>query len=364
MDCFVACRPGLEPLLVDELTALGIPSLRRLAGGIAFSGDNLHLARANVELGVASHVLVRVGRFEARHFSEMVRRTKALPWEDFVPRDVRLELRVTSKRSRLFHTGGIEQRVLEAISARLGSSPTVAEGEPIPVVVRLERDVCELSVDTSGAPLHRRGWRLQSAKAPLREDLACALLRASGWDARTPLLDPMMGSGTLVIEAAAMARRLAPGRNRTFALERLPMSDPAVIAGVRAAAQERSHERLNFAIYGRDRNAGALAATRGNAERAGVLEDLHLACADVRDDPLPSVAAIVCNPPYGQRVSPGERVDAIYRALGEAIERLSPAPRVALVTSERALAAASGLGLRPTLLTDHGGTKVEFFVRA
>jgi len=360
MDCFVACRPGLEPLLVDELGELAIPALQRVPGGVAFVGDEVHLARANLELGVASHVLVRVGRFEARHFSELVRRAKGLPWERFVPRDAPLELRVTSKRSRLFHTGAIAQRVVEAIDAALGGArPTT--GEPLPIVVRLERDLCELSVDTSGAPLHRRGWRLQTAKAPLREDLAWALLRASGWDRNSPLLDPMMGSGTLVIEAAAMARGLAPGRDRTFALERLPMFDAAILASVRAAARERIRERLPFAIHGRDAHPGALAAARSNAERAGVLDDLQLARADVRREALPSVATVVCNPPYGQRIG-GAEVVALYRALGAAIHEISPPPRVALVTSERALASACGLPLRPALLTDHGGTKVEFYV--
>lgn len=363
VECFAACRPGLEGLVARQLDRLGIPPLEAVGGGVEFAGEHKELAVANLELGAASHILVRVGRFEARHLSTLVRKAKTLPWERLLASDAELEFRVTTRRSRLFHTGAIAERIREGIELRLGRgiSQDAVHGARLCVVARLDRDACELSIDTSGEPLHRRGWRLESAKAPLREDLAHALLTASGWDARSSLIDPMMGSGTLVIEAACMARRLAPGRLRKFALESMPFFDTAAIEEARAQASARSLETLPFLIWGRDRNQRAVDAALRNAERAGVRRNLELECLDVRSCELPPVAALVCNPPYGQRVGAQSDLSPVYRALGAAVSKLEGRPRVGLVTIDRSLANACALGLRPALLTDHGGMKVEFF---
>lgn len=324
------------------------------------------MARANLELGTASRVLVRLGEFEARHFSTYVKRARSLEWGHYVALDGPVEFRVTCRRSRLFHSGAVAARTSEAMALSLGRTITTATPETpakLAVIVRIDRDVCEISVDTSGESLHRRGWRLQTAKAPLREDLAHALLLVSGWDRASSLLDPMMGSGTLVIEAARLARHLAPGRSRTFALESMPFFDAACMVSVRNAADARTLDRLSFPILGRDRARGALEAAQANAVRAGVDKDLTLEMAALASTPLPAVGTVVCNPPYGLRISADETIEATYRELGRAIEALECPPRVAIVTNERRLASASGLRLYPRLMTDHGGTKVEFYSR-
>jgi putative N6-adenine-specific DNA methylase len=241
----------------------------------------------------------------------------------------------------------------------------LASGEEDPLVVhaRIVRDRCELSVDTCGPALHRRGWRQQTAKAPLREDLAHALLRVGGWQPSMALIDPMMGSGTVVIEAARMARRIAPGRDRTFAFERMPGFDAGLWARLvrEATVQERPAPTR---IIGRDCERGAVEAARGNATRAGVLDGLELRQVELEAESLDGAEMIACNPPYGKRVGRGEGdVKRVWKALADAIARAASVRHIALVVPDRSLLRGTSLRLQPRLLTDHGGIKVEFMTQ-
>lgn len=365
LSIFAACAPGLEPWLARELERLGAPEANAIAGGVEFPGDRALLYRLNLWSGLASHVRVRVGRFEARHFSSLVKQASRLDWMQWVATNRPVEVRATSRRSKLYHTKAVEQRVLEAIDTAVGGVSAAEGTEPTVVHARLVRDRCELSVDTSGEGLHRRGWRQQTAKAPLREDLAHALLEVSGWQPSMSLIDPMMGSGTLVIEAARIARGMAPGRDRSFSFESMPGFDAALWDRLRdeARAQERA---CPVTITGRDRERGALEATRGNAGRAGVLDDLVLEQVDLRDGGLQGSQAVVCNPPYGRRVGRGRasEVAQTWQALGAAIREAPSVQTVALVVPDRALLRGTGLAVEPRLLTDHGGIKVEFMASA
>lgn len=356
---FVSCAPGIEPWLADELRALGAAKLAVEPGGVSCEGDRVLLHRTNLELGLASHVLVRVAELGARHFGELARKVAKIDWSTWLSASEPIRVRVSSRRSRLHHTKAIAQRIVGGIEHSLGRELSLSE-DGVPVVARLDRDRCTLSLDSSGAPLHRRGWRLQTAKAPLREDLARALVLASGWSPDMPLVDPMMGSGTIVVEAACLARRLAPGRLRTFALHKTPLFDPTVMDRLCAEAAARSLPRAPAPIVGRDRAAGALEAARGNASRAGILEDLVLVQADLRETPLPRAdrGTLVTNPPYGQRIGAEREARTLLRRLGERIADLGPSWRVALVLPEGRMARATGLRLRPAFMTDHGGTKI------
>ncbi len=368
LQLFVSCLPGLEPLLAEELVGLGLPAPRIEGGGVLLDGSLRDVYRANLESGLASHVLARLGAFRARGLGEVVRRSAALPWANWVRPGQPVQMRVSSSRSRLYHTGAIEQRVRQGMATALGGKPekgTGAAGDAV-VQVRFLQDQCTVSVDTSGDPLHRRGWRLASAKAPVREDLARALVVASGWDPTSPLLDPFVGSGTIVIEAAAMARRLPPGRGRRFAFEDAAGFDAELWRSVCDAADAASLPEAPSAIVGSDRNAGAVEAARANAERAGVASDLLLRHAALMDapylcgDPEPGAAGwIVTNPPFGKRVGRAPSLRPLYQSLGKCVRKLAGGWRVTMLSNDRRLTLSSGIPMDTGFLTRHGGLKVR-----
>jgi len=355
---FVSCLPGLEPLLGSEVAELG-QSGEAMPGGVAVSGDRRLIYRANLELGLATHVLVRVGEFRVRGLGELVRKTRQLAWDRVLLPGTAVEVRATSRRSRLYHTGAIVQRVREGIEASLGQPP--AREPAARLVVRLDEDHCVVSLDTSGDPLHRRGWRLETGKAPLREDLAHALIASSGWDREGRLVDPFCGSGTIAIEAATMARRLAPGRMREFGFEHTVLFDAELLAEVRTEAESRAIDSGPL-ILASDRDAGSVERARRNAERAGVAGDIRFehasmtACSGFTE----TGGWLVTNPPFGQRLGNKQALRNLYQALGTRVSECKL--DVALLASDRRLALASGLPLATAFLTDHGGTKVRAMV--
>ncbi len=370
-ELFVACAPGLEGLLAEEIRELELTGAKLTdeAGGVTLVLEARPLdaiARLNLELGVAAQVRWRLGRFRATRLPELVKKTSRLGWQALLTPERSLRIRASAKKSRLYHTGAIAERVRAGVADALGAAPPEAgddEGDAVVVHARLVRDEVVLSVDTSGAPLHRRGYRLASAKAPLREDLARALIRASGWDAATPFVDPFCGSGTLPIEAALLARRLPPGRGRSFAFEAFP-GGPAS----RAAAERGAAARVAAAtppIHGSDRDAGAVHAACENAARAGVAEDLTLSHAALSAAPglaLPvaPVGAVVTNPPWGARI--GGDLRALYQRLGSLLAELPEGWRVAMAAGDPRLARRVGRPLRLALQTRAGGRKAVFLV--
>jgi putative N6-adenine-specific DNA methylase len=367
-DLFAVCAPGIEPLLADELRALGATALRPEPGGVAFRGDRQALYRANLWLRTATRVLLRLGEFHARDFDQLRRRAGRLAFEQFVPPERPLRISATCSRSRLRHTGAVAERVHLAVADRLGAEvPLAGPDDPDPqlVLVRLAHDRCTVSLDTSGALLHQRGWRKRAGKAPLRETLAAALLLASGWDRVSPLADPFCGSGTIPIEAALLARRLAPGRSRRFACMDWPGFDAAAasraLAEVEAAALPAAPP-----ILGSDRDAGAIEAARANAEAAGVGAAVAVSQRAISDfEPPPGKPGwIVSNPPYGVRLGAGGDLRDLYARFGDVLRRRCPGWRVALLGAGPRLLRASELPLEPRASWRNGGLKVEVLVGA
>lgn len=371
LSLFAACVPGLEPLLLREVAELGAIDPKITPGGVAFRGDLAVLYRANLELGLASHVVLRIAEFSAKHFAELVRKASHVPWEDYLHPERPFVVRATARRSKLLHTKALEERVRRAVGERFSAECIPLDGTvaPHPIVqVRMFEDRCTLSIDASGEPLHRRGYRKATGKAPLREDLARALVLASGWDGASPLLDPMMGSGTIPIEAAILARKIPPGLGRRFAFEDGPRFDPSLYAELRARALAGVRDSAAAPIYGSDRDAGAVRAATENAERAGVLSDLRLACAALSEAPflreeLGVIGALVTNPPHGRRIGTSAGLRSLHQRLGDLVRRLPPAYRVTIFSSDRRLVMATGLPLRSAALVDQGGTKARIFVR-
>ena len=376
LEAFVACAPGLEPLLHAELEGLGVGALGpRESGGAAIRLDPAALHRLMLEVGLGSHVLVRMATFRAHTFAELERAASDIEWTRWLREGEPRSFRAKSRASRLYHTGAIVERIERAVTAQLGApgegeTPELATSTAATpaIVARFDRDICTLSLDVSGEPLHRRGYRLASTKAPLREDLARALVIASGWDRAEPLADPFCGAGTIAIEAAMLARSIAPGLLRPFALERSALFDEELAERARGAARARILPRAPGRIFASDRDEGAVRATRDNAARAGVASDLHvsvaaLGAAAFLEAPADH-GAIVTDPPHGRRLGDGRRLRSLYQSLGRIVRELPPAWKVALTATDRRLALASGLPLETALLTDHGGAKLRFLVAA
>lgn len=369
MELFAACQPGLEPLLARELAALGAEP-RALAGGVAFAGDVRLAMRSCLWLGTASHVLLRLAEFRCRAPSELERKAAKLPWRDWLRANVPMEIRATSRGSRVYHTGLVAERLRSAIAEALGATPRepIAEDEAVArIQARFTRDVCTISLDAASTPLHRRGYRLDGARAPLREDLAHALVLASGWTPELALLDPFCGSGTIAIEAAALARGLAPGRLRPPALRHLALFDERAWGEEVAAAPRPSASAPP--ISGSDRDAGAIAAARDNAARAGVADAIELTHAAVTKHPWfqtagtrPERGVLVTNPPFGRRVSEASKLQTLYQALGHRAARLGPGWRVAILAHDVRLARRTGLPLHAAFTTKHGGLAVTALV--
>lgn len=363
-DLFAACQPGLEPLLARELRALGTAP-RTLPGGAAFRGDVRLAMRACLWLGTASHVLLRLNEFPCRALGELQRKAALLPWQQWLRPNVPVEVRASTRGSRVYHTGAIVERVENAIAAAFGAPVVRPAGEQDLVArvhARFHGDVCTLSLDTACTPLHRRGYRLETAKAPLREDLAHALVLVSGWTPGMALLDPFAGSGTIAIEAAGLALGLPPGRLRPPALHHLALFDAETWLGVAEAAAPRTE---TAPIAASDRDAGAVEAARHNAERAGIAQHITFGCHAVTAHPwlaepgaAPPQGVLVTNPPFGVRVQQAESLLSLYQTIGHRTARLGPGWRVAMLAHDVRLARRTGLPLRALFTTKHGGLTV------
>ena len=337
------------------------------------------IAQANLWLRTASRVIVRVASFRAQAFHELERLARAVPWERFVAAGGTVRFRVTSKKSRLYHTDAIAQRFAEAIEHRLGKVSVIdtagteegdgeGEGDEITpraqlFVIRVVHDQFTVSADSSGALLHRRGYRKAIAKAPLRETLAAAMLMASDWTGSVPLVDPLCGSGTIPIEAALLARRMAPGLRRTFAFLQWPDVDSALWARVRADAAGKALPRALVQIRGSDRDAGAIESARANAERAGVLGDIEFTVASLStlDGTVNSerIGYVVTNPPYGVRVGQAAKLRDLYARFGQVLRINAPRWRLAILSANPRLDAELHLPLKERLKTQNGGIPVR-----
>ena len=336
---FVTCAPGIEPLLHGEMKALHLSRVERQVGGVYFEGTAEDAMRANLHLRTAVRVLRRVARFEAPDQDALYAGASAVDWRPFLPHGGTLLVAGHSRDSRLDHTLFIEQRTKDAIVDRLrvelGERPSVDKDDPdLLVHAHLFRDRCTLLVDTSGKSLHKRGWRVFQGRAPLAETLAAAVLLSSGWDRRSPLIDPFCGSGTLLVEAALLAADHAPGLFRSrFAFEGFADFDVRRWRRLREEAGQRSRFPKRLRLIGSELSAEAIDGARENHASVGVDERIELEVADATElAPRRGWNGwIVTNPPYGERVGEGEDLRALYRAFGDRLKEHCQGYRLALL---------------------------------
>ncbi|ALG74382.1 RNA methyltransferase [Azospirillum thiophilum] len=348
-EIFMVATPGLESVLCAEAQARGFTNPTPVKGGVTVAGGWPEVWRANLEMRGATRILARVASFRAFHLAQLDKRARRVPWADFLRTDVPVRVEVSCKGSRIYHAGAAAQRIQRAIAEELGA-PIIREapeaGEPgVSIKARIDDDLCTISVDSSGESLHKRNHKEAVHKAPMRETLAALFLRHCGYDGREPLpvVDPMCGSGTFPIEAAEIAAGLKPGRSRSFAFEQLAGFDPAVWQSLRGAGTV-TEPAVRF--YGSDRDAGAIAMSRANAERAGVS-----AWTDFRQHSVSDLVApegppglVIVNPPYGARLGTDRKaLVPLYHALGQTLKQGFAGWRVAVITNEPSLAQATEL---------------------
>ncbi|TGY89351.1 class I SAM-dependent RNA methyltransferase [Marinicauda algicola] len=359
LDIFLATHPGLEPLLAGELAEAGFAGPRVEAGGVTVRGGWREVWRANLEIRGASRVLVRLDSFRAVHLAQLDKRARKAGWAGVLRPDVPVRVDAVCRGSRIYHSGAAAERVATAITETIGAP--VRPDAALRVLVRIEDDLVTLSLDTSGELLHRRGHKQAVARAPLRESLAALFLRACGYEAGESLLDPMCGSGTFVIEAAEIAAGLAPGRSRAFAFEQLANVDAEAWAQMREAGG-RPARTPQARFFGFDRDAGAIRMSGENAARAGVAAFTRFERGELRALRAPDVppGLVIVNPPYGARIGERKALMPLYRTLGAVLRSGFSGWRVGIVTSDTALAKATGLPFAeqgPPV--DHGGLKIR-----
>jgi putative N6-adenine-specific DNA methylase len=328
-DLFAVCAPGFEECVAAELRECGFGRIQVEVGGVSFSG---HPLLANRVLASPTRILQRVARFMAPSFPALEKGMKRI---DFSPFNG-LTPHATCKKSRLYHSGAIEARVREWVPAG-----------PNTLHIRLHRDRCTVSVDTSGERLHRRGWRLEIGPAPLRETLATNLLRTLDWQPGVSLIDPMCGSGTFVIEAANAAAGLAPGRLRTFSCQQWTNEPKRTV----------EFKAVDTMIHGSDKDQNTIDSAIRNAERAGVAPTFSVLDA-IHCQPTTPRGILVCNPPYGRRVkSPN-----VYTLLGKLLEGPFKEWRAGIIVPNAA--ALGALGRSPTRVIPivNGGLRLEFAI--
>ena len=324
-NAFFATAPrGLEPLLQKEISSLGGANPVLVPGGVAFGGGWDVCYRVNLWSRIASRVLWQVHTFSYANETDVYEKAKKLDWPKFFALERTLRVNVTAQKSPLksleFATLRIKDAVCDRFRDATGKRPNVERTAPdVRVHAFLETDRATLYLDTSGEPLFKRGWRMDIAEAPIRENLAAGIIMLSGWKFDQPLLDPMCGGGTLLSEAAAMARGRAPGAKRAFGFEKLNGFDSKLWERIR---NERTVQPVEPRLYGSDTDPEALQAARRNLGAAGVERWVKLEQSDVLERAAPeSAGVLVANPPYGERIGSADELAAFYPKLGDALKQ-------------------------------------------
>ena len=321
----VPCLFGLEGLAADELRRLGMAAVSAENGRVFFSGGLDAIAAANLNLRTGERVLLELGAFEARSFEQLFEGARALPWEQFIPKDAAFPVTGHSLNSQLASVPDcqriLKKAVVERLKSRYGLQWFPETGETVQLRFSIMKDHVSLCLDTSGEGLHKRGYRPAHNAAPLRETLAAAMVQLSRYRGKGDFVDPFCGSGTIPIEAALIAKNRAPGLNRHFAAMDWRVLDPKIWEQARETALAKEFHG-DYAILGSDIDPKAVAIARKNAERAGVEDVVRFEVADAMGfDRSTGRGVIVTNPPYGERIMEKQEAEALYAGFGKALAR-------------------------------------------
>ena len=326
---FIApCHFGMEAVLKREILNLGLEIIKVEDGKVTFKGDESAFARANIFLRTTERILLKVGSFKATTFDELFEGTKALPWENFIPRDGKFWVtKANSVRSALFSPSDIQSIMKKAMVERLKTKYKVdwfsETGADYAVRVSLLKDEVTVGIDTSGESLHKRGYRKLTSLAPITETLAAAIILHTPWKADRILVDPFCGCGTFPIEAALIGMNIAPGINRSFAAENFSFLDKKIWDEARAEARDLIKHDVELSIQGYDIDNDIISAARQNAKLAGVSDKIHFQAQDVRNlSNSNKYGFIITNPPYGERMEDKKDMPALYKLIGRVYNSL------------------------------------------
>ena len=368
---FASIPPGLERALLDEIRDLGGNRPEVLHGGVEFDAARKRLYLAHLQFRTPTRIWLRVDEFRARDAPELYKKTRRFDWERLLGGEHKIQIRAHSSESRLYHTGKIRDAVADGLRDRFSdeldgeTAPEIvddADDDTLTIMARLADDRCQLNLDASGERLHRRGWRIDPGKAPLRENLAAAILELIDWAPEDGLVDPFCGSATFPIEAACRAVDRAPGLDRPFALEKWRNFQPERFEKMREELRQQIRDEAPAPIIGHDIDSEIVGIARMNAVRAEVADHVALTESPIADLQVPDgVGWIVTNPPYGDRLDEsGVLVDLVeqWRELDTDcnLAFIWPAddrPRVNDL-------AAGDLERRTSF--DHGGTRIDLWV--
>lgn len=330
LNLAATCLFGLEKLLGEEIDRLGLHRTETIDGRVYFEGTALDIARANIGLRCAEHIFVVLGRYPATTFEELFDGANALPWEEWIGRDDAFPVKGHSIKSGLTSLPDcqriLKKAIVNRLSAKYGLSWFPETGVKYQIEFFLFKDTADLMIDTSGVPLHKRGYRTDSGLAPMRETLAAALALTARPREDVLFWDPMCGSGTIAIEAAQILQNRAPGLDRAFAAESFPQIPPEIWRRAREEATAAIRTDARFTVRCSDIDPKVLKVAAENAKRAHIADFCEIFCADVRNLRKPDGVrgTIVCNPPYGERLMSPDEVDRLYREMGRAFADLAP----------------------------------------
>lgn len=330
IELIAPCHFGLESVLKREILDLGYEIVSVEDGRVTFAGDVEAICRANIFIRTAERILLKMGSFPAKDFDELFEGTKAIPWEEVLPRDAKFWVtKATTNKSALFSGSAIQSIVKKAIVERMKQTYRVSyfdeDGDEYPIRVFIFKDMVSIGLDTSGTSLHKRGYRQLVGKAPISETLASALLMLTPWNKDRVLVDPFCGSGTFPIEAAMMGANIAPGMNREFTAD---CWDKVVPKKLWYRAYDEAHDMIRhdveMNIQGYDLDSDIVKCAMANAKEAGVDKYIHFQARDVKDLRNPKhYGFVITNPPYGERLEEKEALPELYRTIGESYRGLS-----------------------------------------
>lgn len=328
-ELIAPCHFGLEAVLKKEIQDLGYEITCVEDGRVSFCGDMTAIPRANIFLRTAERVILKVASFKACTFDELFEKTKALPWEEYIPADGKFWVtKASSVKSKLFSPSDIQSIVKKAMVERLKSKYRTEwfeeSGDSYPLRIFLMKDEVTIGIDTSGDSLHKRGYRLLASKAPITETLAAALIMLTPWNKDRILVDPFCGSGTFAIEAAMIAANIAPGMNRSFTAEKWTnLIDKKAWYDAVDEANDLIDDEVQVDIQAFDIDGDIVKAARENAREAGVDHLIHFQQRPVSALNHPKkYGFIITNPPYGERLEEKKDLPQLYREIGEAYKRL------------------------------------------
>lgn len=321
IDLIASTTFGLEAVVKRECQRLGFQDIQTSDGKVEFTGTEEDIVKANLWLRCAGRVWVKMGTFTAVTFTELFDQTKALPWADWIPADGKFTVVGKSVKSTLFSVpdcqGIVKKAVVEKMKETYQTDWFDETGASYTIQVGILKDVVTLAIDSSGSGLHMRGYRANAMDAPLKESLASAMIQLSFWNKDRILIDPFCGSGTIPIEAAMIARNIAPGLQRKFASEEWERIGKEPWKKARAAAYQAIDYDSMPQIYGSDIDEGAIAVAKANAEKAGVDDCITFEVKSSQEITLPgNYGVVIANPPYGERLGELKEVEDMYRALG------------------------------------------------